>query len=113
MTAKEALKEVSKRLADFPYQEEIQTINQALTELEELKKSDASKEQSSINYFNEFKRVELETLRKKETPMKPTSILTDFYEPSIGICKCGKQVDSSQRYCDSCGPALDWSDRDE
>ena len=38
----------------------LQNAEQALTELEELRRSDESKEQSSIDYFNEFKRVERE-----------------------------------------------------
>jgi len=38
MKSKEALEEVSKRLADVPYQEEIKAIKNDLDRLEEIKK---------------------------------------------------------------------------
>ena len=73
MTAKEALECISeelKKLTPIPFEntQYYQIIEQALTELEELKKSDESKEQSSINYYNEMRKYkkELEEFNKRE-----------------------------------------------
>jgi hypothetical protein len=73
MTAKEALESIMLRAKEGRNKEQqkyiesnYELVKQSLTELEGYKKSDASKEQSSIYYFNEFKRAEreLEELKK-------------------------------------------------
>lgn len=78
-------------------------------ELEELKNSDASKEQSSIDYFNEFKRVERELKEfKKNAHILNFSVDNEFVhikgygvyrkcdlEPENGfiVKKVGEEVD--------------------
>ena len=45
---------------------------------------------------------------KKSIPMKPLLIERDDDMP---ICSCCKQIiDETERYCATCGQALDWSD---
>lgn len=107
------------------------TIKKSLTELGELNKSDTSKEESSIYYFNEFKRVEreLEKLRKRDTAMKVLIEEEPFYsidngdyidnQPSMSIkvykCpNCNNYIHkyNDYRYCYRCGQRLNWSDKE-
>ena len=45
---------------------------------------------------------------RRSVPMKPLHI-AGYYDMSI--CSCCKQIiDETERYCSTCGQALDWSD---
>ena len=53
--------------------------------------------------------------REKQTPKKPNKIGYPFdsdIDPLVyGYCPCcDTHRDSSKKYCDECGQALDWSD---
>lgn len=55
-------------------------------------------------------------LKERATPKKPKMMRIKKYDGyNLGICKCGKDVDTSLdevNFCPRCGQALDWSDED-
>ena len=59
----------------------------------------------------------LKELVEKATPKKPEMMRIKKYDGyNIGICKCGKTIDTSLdddiNFCPKCGQAIDWSDRE-
>ena len=115
MKAKEALEVIEyysciNEMAQDKMQKEfdiaLTTIKQALTELDEYKKSDASKEQSSIYYFNEFKRAERELgeLKKRDMAMKPVEAMITWQ-----CGNCGKEIRNTFNSCPYCETRIDWS----
>ena len=58
----------------------------------------------------------IQKLVDRATPKKPKMMRVKKYDGyNLGICKCGKDVDTSLdevNFCPRCGQALDWSDEE-
>lgn len=54
----------------------------------------------------------LETLVYRATKIKPLDIV-EIENGYVGDCKCSNAVYWPSSFCDECGQALDWSDKNE
>ena len=45
---------------------------------------------------------------EKETPYKPTDVVTNYFGDTLGLCKCKMCVSTEEKYCPECGQKLDF-----
>ncbi len=48
---------------------------------------------------------------EKQMPKRPKTLKThDISNYKYGDCECGEHICDDERYCSSCGQAIDWSE---
>lgn len=68
--------------------------------------------QAAINKINKACEMACKAL-EKQIPKKPKVLkVHDISNYKYGDCECGEHICDDEKYCSSCGQAIDWGDNE-